>query len=126
MSSEPKSESLRALYWRDEILQLVFWLQGEGFGDAVDAPTLERFLGIEGATAQAYLDRLVSDGFLHEVAGRYELSERGRADGARIFAEEFADLTRPAHGECGSDCWCHQSSDEAEACARDRAEAGGA
>lgn len=126
MNGEPKSERLRALYWRDEILQLVFWLQGEGFGDAVDARTLERFLGVPAAMAQRYLDRLVADGYLSAVADRYELSERGRADGARIFAEEFAELTKPAHGECGTDCWCHQSPDEAEACARDRAAAGGA
>jgi hypothetical protein len=28
---------------------------------------------------------------------------------------------KPTHGECSPDCWCHNSPDEAEACARDRA-----
>jgi hypothetical protein len=28
---------------------------------------------------------------------------------------------KPSHGECSADCWCHNSPDEAEACARDRA-----
>src|SRR6266498_1031875 len=44
--AQPKSEALRALYWRDEILQVMFWLRGEGFGDDADAPLIERFRGV--------------------------------------------------------------------------------
>lgn len=123
---EPKSERLKALYWRDEILQVVFWIEGEGFGDAVDDAVLERFLGLEAGRASAYLDRLVDEELLVRAPGGYQLSTRGREEGKRIFAEEFADVARPAHGECGAECWCHQSPEEADACARERAGAGGA
>lgn len=123
---EPRSPALRRLFWRDEILQVMFWIQGEGLGDDVTPRTLERFLGVDASVAGTYLDRLVDDGYLEDAGdGRYRLSARGREDGARIFAEEFADLTRPGHGECGEDCWCHASVEEAEACHAERAAAGG-
>lgn len=119
--TEPKSPALRSLYWRDEILQVMFWIEGEGFGDDVDPSTLERFLGVGAATLVPYLDRLVDDGYLEPAgAGRYRLSARGRADGSRVFAAEFAELTQPGHGECGADCWCHASPEEAQACHDDR------
>jgi hypothetical protein len=30
MPQPPKSPALRMLYWRSEILQLMYWLKGEG------------------------------------------------------------------------------------------------
>ena len=41
-------------------------------------------------------------------------------EGAAEFALSFAELTRPSHGECSADCWCHASIEEAEACAAER------
>lgn len=118
---QPKSESLRKLYWRDEILQVLFWMEGEGLGDTADIRTLERFLGVDADVIAAYLDVLVDEDHLtRDERGQIRLSQRGREDGARIFAEEFADLTRPSHGECGPDCWCHSSPEEAEACVEER------
>lgn len=123
---EPKSEALRAMFWRDEILQMMFWIQGEGFGDEVDPALLERFLGVDAEVGIRYLDRLVVEGLLERVPDdRYALTEEGRAHGARVFADEFSDLTKPGHGECGPDCWCHNSPEEAEACAEERLADGG-
>ena len=118
--SEPKTEALRARYWREEILQVMFWIKGEGFGDELDPEYLERFLGVDARNGITYLDSLVEDGVLEKRNGRYRLTERGHAEGSRIFADEFIDLTQPSHGECGPTCWCRQSAEEAEACAADR------
>jgi hypothetical protein len=118
---EPKSEALRALYWRDEILQLMFWIQGEGLGDRIDPGLLERFLGVDARVGTGYLGRLVGEGLLERTPdGLYRLSEEGHRHGARVFADEFADLTKPSHGECGADCWCHALPEEAEACVEER------
>lgn len=117
----PKSAALRALYWRSEILQVMYWLRGEGLGDVVDAALLERFLGVDAHVGTGYLDQLVADGYLDRVPGGYRLSESGLAEGRTEFAMSFAELTRPAHGECSADCWCHTSVEEAEACAAERA-----
>jgi len=117
----PKSEALRAVYWRSEILQVMYWLRGEGLGDVVDAPLLERFLGVEAEVGVRYLDRLVVDGYLEYAPGGYVMSESGLSEGKTEFALSFADLTRPTHGECSADCWCQNSVEEAIACAAERA-----
>jgi len=117
----PKSEALRALYWRSEILQVMYWLRGEGLGEVVDALLLERFLGVEADVGVTYLDRLVLEGYLDAGPGGYTLSPSGLAEGKTEFALSFADLTRPTHGECSADCWCHNSAEEAVACAAERA-----
>jgi hypothetical protein len=117
----PKSEHLQALYWRSEILQVMYWLRGEGLGDVVDAPVIERFLGVEAAVGVTYLDRLVDEGYVERSGAGYQLSPRGLEEGAVEFATSFSALTRPAHGECSADCWCHVSPEEAEACAAERA-----
>lgn len=118
---QPKSEELRKLYWRDEILQLLFWIQGEGFGQQIEVATLERFLGLDAQASATHLGRLEAEGLLRcDELGVCELSERGRSEGARIFSEEFAHLTQAAHGACGPGCWCRTSSSEAAACDEDR------
>jgi hypothetical protein len=121
----PKSEALRALYWRSEILQVMYWLRGEGLGDVVDAPLLERFLGVEACVGVRYLDRLVEDGYLDRLPEGYGMSESGLVEGKTEFALSFADLTRPTHGECSADCWCQSSVEEALACAAERAQGQG-
>jgi len=117
----PKSDALRALYWRSEILQVMYWLRGEGFGDLVDPPMLQRFLGVDAAVGLTYLDRLVDEGYLEGDGDWYTLSDRGLEEGGLEFAAAFDELMRPTHGECSDDCWCHMSPDEAEACAAQRA-----
>jgi predicted transcriptional regulator of viral defense system len=118
---QPKSEGLRQLYWRDEILQLLFWIQGEGFGQRIEVETLERFLTLDAVSSTAHLERLAAQGLLErDDLGGYQLSDLGRSEGGRIFAAEFAHLTQPAHGACGPECWCRTSSAEAAACEEDR------
>jgi len=116
----PKSAALQALYWRSEILQVIYWLRGEGLGDVVDAVLIERFLGVEANIGVTYLERLVDDGYLERSVAGYTLSPSGLEEGAVEFAASFSDLTKPAHGECSADCWCHASIEEAEACAAER------
>jgi hypothetical protein len=119
----PKSEALQAMFWRSEILQVMYWLRGEGFGDQVDPSLLERFLGVDAGIGVQYLDRLVVEGYVEQAGDRYALSELGSREGALEFASSFSELTRPTHGECSADCWCHNSPEEAEACASERASA---
>lgn len=118
----PKSSSLQAMYWRSEILQVMYWLRGEGFGDLVDAPLIERFLGVEAERGLSYLDRLVVEGYLTIDGEWYALSPLGLEQGAQEFMDSFGELMRPAHGECSEDCWCHMSADEADACVAHRRE----
>ena len=116
----PRSEPLRAMYWRSEILQVMYWLLGEGLGDIVDAPLIERFLGVDATVGVHYLDRLVDEGYLDHWPEGYALSPLGLEEGGSEFGLSFAELTRPSHGECSASCWCHLSVDEADACTAER------
>ncbi len=108
----PRSDALRALYWRSEILQVMFWLKDEGFGDEVDVTLLERFLGVDCYIRVQYLEHLVDGGYVERVGDRYKLSEAGAREGGLEFAASFEELIRPGTGECSRDSWCHNSPDE--------------
>ena len=112
----PKSPALAAMYWRSEILQVMYWLRGEGFGDLIDMPMIERFLGVHADVGLTYLGQLCNDGYLARQGDWFSLSELGIAEGAEEFSAAFSDLMRPTHGECSDDCWCHASADEAASC----------
>jgi hypothetical protein len=113
-------DELEVLRIRDEVLQAMYWMRAEGLADAPKAPELARFLAVRVGTLTPYLERFVSDGHLEHAAGGYRLSPRGVEAGKRSFADEFADLTRPTHGECDEDCWCHDSPEEAARCLEER------
>ena len=107
-----KSVGLRALYWRSEILQLMFWLKGEGFGDEVDTTLLERFLGVDSCIGVRYLGRLLEDGYLERVGDRYRLSDAGAREGGLEFAASFEGLMKPIHRGCSPDSWCNNCPDD--------------
>ena len=106
----PKVEALGALYWRSEILQVMFWLKGEGFGDEADATRLERFLGVDAHIGVQHLDRLREEGYLERVGDRYKLSEAGAREGGLEFAASFEELMKPT--QCSPDSWCQNSRDD--------------
>ena len=115
--SETANQALDALFWRDEILQVLYWLQGEGLGEVVTAEDLQIFLDGDLNTIQFYLEQFVGEGYLichPDAAGmlndtRYSLSEVGRKEGGRRFADEFSGMQKSGHGECSADCSCHQT-----------------
>jgi hypothetical protein len=39
-SSDLSNSALDALFWRDEILQVMFWMRGEGLAEVVSAQEL--------------------------------------------------------------------------------------
>jgi hypothetical protein len=115
-------DEFEVLRIRDEVLQAMYWMRSEGIADAPPGSELARFLAVPAETLGPYLERFVADGWLErEPAGGYRLTERGAEEGKRSFADEFADMTKPGHGECDDDCWCHDSPEEAARCLEDRA-----
>lgn len=111
----PKSDILRGLYWRSEILRVMYWLRGEGLGDVVDIPMLQGYLGEPPRLFRTHLARLVADGYVVRDGGAFALSDLGLREGAE-FATAFSDLLRPRYGSCGPECWCGLSDQEADAC----------
>jgi len=98
---------------RDEILQIMFWLHGEGLGPDVAVPDILRFVDDERAVRGA-LAQLAEDGHLEAFGApgapaRYRLTATGIREGRRRFRDEFEPyLATRGHGQCGSaDCDCH-------------------
>jgi hypothetical protein len=115
-----EDDAFSAIYWRDEILQLMYWLKGEGLLEEVTPDDLRRFLEAAPERLSALLVQLVQDGYLEAVEGdgsRYRLSALGIAEGRRRFVDEFAALLgRESHVICGDpECECHTSG---ETCTR--------
>jgi hypothetical protein len=114
-TAEP-DDPLTDLYWRDEILQLMYWLQGEALLADATPTELSRFLASAPGRLGERLTQLVQDGYLETVQGdenRYRLSALGSAEGQRRFVDEFAAfLGRDSHLTCGDRaCICHTSTE---------------
>jgi uncharacterized protein with von Willebrand factor type A (vWA) domain len=110
-------DELEVLRVRDEVLQAMYWMHSEAISTAPDARELSRFLAVPESVLAAYLDRFVEDGLLERNGSAcYWLSPAGMENGKRTFADEMADLTRPTHGECDENCWCHDSPEAAAEC----------
>jgi hypothetical protein len=109
-----KDPGLQGIYWRDEILQVMYWLKGEGLLDEVAADDLRRFLETDPGRLEERLEQLAQEGYLEPGAGdlvRYRLTPWGIDEGRRRFLDEFAPfLGRESHVECGDPaCECHTS-----------------
>lgn len=112
-------DALDQLFWQDEILQAMYWMHGEGLADTVTSADLARFLVSDVETVEGQMGRLADGGYLERLPGqprRYRLTEMGRLEGGRSFRDEFAELTRPGHGECAPGCWCHDPANAGEPC----------
>lgn len=114
---------LEALKVREEVLQAMYWMRSEGLAERSEAPALARFLAVPAETLAPYLERFAREGLIDRTDAGYALTASGEELGKRSFADEFADLTRPTHGECDADCWCHDSPEEAARCLEERAHA---
>jgi hypothetical protein len=113
-------DELERLRVRDEVLQAMYWMRAEGIDDAPAAAGLARFLAVPAEVLAPYLASFAEDGLLEPVGAGYRLTDEGQQLGKRSFADEFADMTRPGHGECDDDCWCHDSPEEAARCLEER------
>ena len=105
----------------DEILQVMYWLRGEGLAEDVAASDLTRWLGRGEREIEPLLERLARARLVQRVAKVpgaapcYALTAAGVGEGGRRFADEFAELTRPGHGECGDpNCDCQRTGNPAD------------
>jgi len=102
---------------RDEILQVMYWMTGEGLGDEFSVTDLRKFLSSEQSILCRDLELMVSSGLLHSRDDKFALTEQGKTEGGRRFADEFESMTKPGHFECDEpECDCHNPEAAGEAC----------
>jgi hypothetical protein len=104
---------------QDEVLQVMYWMRGEGISTEVVAADLARFIGRSELDIEGILERLSTLGLVRPLPGggavRFALTADGLREGGRRFADEFAALTKPGHGECGDpQCDCRQTGNPAD------------
>lgn len=99
--------ALDRLVNREEVMQICFWYQGEGFGEVFSAAHIEPFLNCDRAAIAAALEDLVEQGKLQAAsapAAAYRFTEEGKKAAGRLFAEHFSDYQKGGHGECDAGC----------------------
>lgn len=109
MGNEPDVKKL------DEVLELLFWLEGEGLDADATLPQLARFLTYPEAEVSGIIARLCERGDVEPVSGdavRFQLTEIGKREAGRRFQETFQELLSQGHGEC-NDPECHCMDDPA-------------
>ncbi len=94
----------------------MYWMRAEGLADDPTVRALSGFLAVPADTLGPFLERFEAEGLIEPSAGGYRLTPSGEEMGKRSFADEFADVTRPGHGECDEDCWCNAGPEEAASC----------
>ncbi|MEO5770678.1 MAG: hypothetical protein ABIQ29_01275 [Burkholderiaceae bacterium] len=97
-------DALARLVNREEVLQICYWFQGEGFGDCYDAALLRPFLQCDAAAIDMALRELAAQGDLQDDAGRWRFTDKGQREAGRLFADGFADFQKQGHGECDAGC----------------------
>ena len=109
-----------AIAREDELLELLYWFEGEGFGGVATLASITRFTSIDEAVVQRTLAHLTGRGDVvldSASGGEYRLTETGRREAARRFAAEFAPMLSQGHGECSDpNCDCHTSDGGAAEC----------
>ena len=105
------ADPVGSLYWRDEILQVMYWMTGEGFGQEFAISELQKFLSAEPEILKEHLEGMVDGGLVESSHGsKYSLTDLGHKEGGRRFADEFESMLKPGHFECDEpDCDCHNA-----------------
>ncbi len=111
---------------RDEVLELLYWLEGEGIPGTATVTVMARFLARPAEDVQEIVGHLLARGDI-EPSGdsEYRLTPMGRREAGRRFAEQFAGMTAQGHGECNDPtCDCHDDPANAAECHAARASKG--
>jgi hypothetical protein len=94
----------------DEVLELLYWLEGEGFAADTSLAQMARFLTYPEAEVADIIHRLCVRGDVtaHGEGGeRFVLTAIGKREAGRRFQDTFQELLSQGHGECSDpNCDC--------------------
>ena len=108
--NEIEKSPLRALFWKDEILQILYWMNGEGFGSEVPIVQVLSLLNTNEGNILYHISKLVDEGLLIAssedlvASTKIQLASSIKKEAGRRFADAFQGYQKAGHGECGPDC----------------------
>ena len=117
------NNAVDSLFWREEILQVLYWMDGEGLADAVPFNRLMVLLNTTPGNLLLHLQKNIEAGYLKteddEVSENsfVQLTLAGKKEAGSIFRNAFEGMQKGGHGECGPDCeFCYHEGEKLEDC----------
>ena len=89
---------------REDVLQICYWYQGEGFGDTFTPQSMMPFLKNEGDIVVEVMAELAQEGTLIAEGDAYRFSDSGKRKAGAMFYESCTEFQQGAHGECTAGC----------------------
>jgi len=115
--------AVEALFWREEILQVLYWMEGEGIAAAVPFSRLLSLLNTTPDSLLFHLQKNIEAGYLRtesdvlNESSTISLTAAGKKEAGGIFRNAFEGMQKGGHGECGPDCeFCYVEGEKLEDC----------
>lgn len=105
-----ENSALRALFWKEEILQVMYWMDGEGLGSKISVAQIFNFINTNSDNLLFHINKLYDQSLIETeqnsigLNSLVSLSKIGKTEAGKHFAEAFQGLQKAGHGECGPDC----------------------
>lgn len=122
-NSNDNKNALDSLFWREEILQVMYWMEGEGLADYVPVNRLLVLLNTTSDNLMHHLKRNIDAGLLRfnndqlNDTSSIRLTPEGKKEAGKIFSTAFDGMQKAGHGECGPDCeFCYEDGVKTENC----------
>ena len=117
------NEALDALFWKEEILQVLYWMDGEELAQEVPFDRLVILLNTDAEKLLQYIIKNEAAGIIERknVApnneGTVSLTPAGKKEAGLIFRNAFEGMQKAGHGECGPDCeFCYDNGEKLDDC----------
>ncbi len=120
---DTNQNALDALFWREEILQVLYWIEGEGLAEIVPFNRLLSLLNTTPENLLLHLQKNIEAGYLKtegealSIDSSLQLTPFGKKEAGSIFRNAFEGMQKAGHGECGPDCeFCYEVGVKTEDC----------
>ncbi len=116
-------KAVDALFWREEILQVLYWMEGEALEEVVPFSKLLVLLNTTADNLFLHLKKNIEAGYLQTEDVVFnencsvKLTPFGKKEAGNIFRNAFEGMQKGGHGECGPDCeFCYAEGEKLEDC----------
>lgn len=104
MARHDDAAALDRLMEQEDVLQICYWYQGEGFGETFTPRGVMPFLQSDQKDVAKTFTRLADSGDLQRNGDAWVFTDAGRKKAGKMFFETFTEFQQPSHGECTAGC----------------------
>ena len=122
-NNQNNNSALDALFWKEEILQVLYWMEGEELSEAVPFDRLVVLLNTSPENLMEHILKNEDAGLIERKTdelsktGTVALTAAGKKEAGLIFRNAFDGMQKAGHGECGPDCeFCYDNGEKLDDC----------